>query len=424
MNSRKLEPRLANLVEERRAGATERGLTAADVEAEPISVTISHEESVRAEEGRDPDEALEALEEGTRQSQAPIMSKLEELGAAEEATQHTLTNAVTTKLTPQQMAEVAELDEVQIIRLETIDHVTCMNESARVIETLLARKEFKANGKGVRVAILDSGVDASHPALTARVVDQVETVGESVNIPGNHGTHVAGTVAGNDAVFRGIAPQADLINVKVLTAAGGGTPTSAIAGLQQAVRRKAKVVNLSLGWSEVFHGWTCNDADCILCQAADNAVRLGVTVVVAAGNEDSASTNPGIFNVRHPGAAKSVITVAAVDKNKKLANFSSIGPGSGRLSPGTNIRVTKPDVSAPGVNIFSSVVGGGFGGSSGTSMASPHVAGLAALMLQKAPKATPMKIKKLMEHTCEPLTYSPDEVGYGLVNVYAALMHM
>jgi serine protease AprX len=352
------------------------------------------------------------------------MSKLEELGAAEGATQHTLTNAVTTRLTPQQMIDVAELDEVQLIRLETIDHVTCMNESALVIEALAGRREFRANGKGVRVAILDSGVDANHPALAARVVDQVETVGEPVNIPGNHGTHVAGTVASTDPVFRGIAPQADLINVKVLTAAGGGTPTSVITGLQQAVRRRAKVANLSLGWSEVFHGWTCNNADCILCQAADNAVRLGVTVVVAAGNEDSASTNPGVFNVRHPGAARGVITVAAVDKDKRLANFSSIGPASGRLSPGTNIRLTKPDVSAPGVTIFSSVVGGGFGGFSGTSMASPHVAGLAALMLQKAPKATPMRIKKLLEHTCEPLTYAPNEVGYGLVNVYAALMHL
>jgi serine protease AprX len=424
MDMHKLEPRLANLLEERRARATDRGLTAADIEAEAISITISHEEQVRAEEGRDTEEALQALEEGVQQSQSPIMSKLDELGAAAGATQHTLTNAVTTRLTPQQMTEVAELDEVQLIRLETIDHVTCMNESARVIETHRARSEFRVNGKGVRVAILDSGVDATHPALAGRVVDQVETVGEPVNIPGNHGTHVAGTVASNDAVFRGIAPAADLINVKVLTAAGGGTPTSVIAGLQQAVRRRAKVVNLSLGWSEVFHSWTCNNADCILCQAADNAVRLGVTVVVAAGNEDSASTNPGVFNVRHPGAARRVITVAAVDKDKGLASFSSIGPASGRLSPGTTIRLTKPDVSAPGVNIFSSVVGGGFGGLSGTSMASPHVAGMAALMLQKAPKATPMRIKKLLEHTCEPLTYAPNEVGYGLVNIYAALMHM
>jgi serine protease AprX len=424
VDNRKLEPRLANLLEERRTRATDRGLTAADVEDEPIDVTISHEEWIRADEGADPDEALQTLEEGVQQSQAPIMSKLEELGAAAGATRHTLTNAVTTRLTPQQMSEVAQLDEVQIIRLETIDHVTCMNESALVIETFLARKEFKVNGKGVRVAILDSGVDANHPALAGRVVDQVETVGEPVSIPGNHGTHVAGTVASNDAVFRGIAPKADLINVKVLTAAGGGTPTSVIAGLQQAVRRRAKVVNLSLGWSEVFHGWTCNNADCILCQAADNTVRLGVTVVVAAGNEDSASTNPGIFNVRHPGAARRVVTVAAVDKDKRLASFSSIGPGSARLSPGTNIRLTKPDVSAPGLNIFSSVVGGGFGGLSGTSMASPHVAGLAALMLQKDPKATPMRVKKVLEHTCEPLTFAPNEVGYGLVNVYTALMHM
>jgi len=240
-------------------------------------------------------------------------------------------------------------------------------------------------------------------------------------VPGLHATHVAGTVASNDVVFRGIAPQADLINIKVLTAAGFGTPTSVIQGLEQSVRRGALVASLSLGWSEIFMGWVCNNADCILCQAADNAVRLGVTVVVAAGNEGTAGARPP-FAIRHPGAARKVITVGAVDKAKVLAAFSSTGPGSGRLSPASPIRLTKPDVAAPGVNIVSSVLGGGFTALSGTSMATPHVSGLAALVLQKNAGLTPTMVKKLIEETCEPLENTPNQVGYGLVNAYAAVL--
>ena len=179
-------------------------------------------------------------------------------------------------------------------------------------------------------------------------------------------------------------------------------------------------MNLSLGWSEVFHGWVCNDADCILCQAADNASRLGVAVVVAAGNEGAAAVPP--FRIRHPGAARRVITVGAVDKAKVLAGFSSVGPCSGRLSPISTIRLTKPDVSGPGSGIQSTLAGGGFGTMSGTSMASPHVAGLVALMLQQNSNLSPMMVKKILEESCEPIPYLPNEAGYGLINAYAAVM--
>jgi subtilisin family serine protease len=218
-----------------------------------------------------------------------------------------------------------------------------------------------------------------------------------------------------------VAFQASLINIKVLTAAGFGQPQFVIDGLEQAVRRNADVANLSLGWSEIFHGWVCNDADCILCQAADNAVRLGVTVVVAAGNEGSAA-GPGQSNIRHPGAARRVITVGAVDKAKQLAPFSSIGPSSGRLSPTSDIRLTKPDLAGPGVDITSTVPGGGFLSLSGTSMASPHVAGLAALVLEQNPGVRPLLVKKLLESSCEDLPYDPNSAGHGLINGVGALL--
>jgi subtilisin family serine protease len=427
MPTDKLEPRLATLIDQEKVRADARGATAAAVdEEERFEVTISHHESVLAEEVAQEEEedrqaALDELGRRTQQSQQPIVEQLRQVTGDEELKSHRLTNAVTTRLTPAQMERVAELDEVKIIRLEKLDSVTTMNESAVAIEAGGARAAFGVTGKNVRVAVLDSGVDASHPALAGRVVDAFDHANEPVNIPGNHGTHVAGTIASTDAVFRGIAFEADIINIKVLTSAGNGQPQNVIDGLDRAVRSNARVANLSLGWSEIRHRWECDNADCILCVAADNAVRLGVAVVVAAGNEGD-DAGPGQFNIRHPGAARRVITVAAVDKAKELASFSSIGPGSARLSSTSPIRITKPDVAGPGVGIMSSVLGGGFASFNGTSMASPHVAGVAALVLQRHPNMKPIVLKKLLEETSEDLLLAPREIGYGLVSPLAALM--
>ena len=425
MPTDKLEPRLATLIEQEKVRASARGARAAAIdEEESFDVTISHHETVLAEEPeqtQDRQEALANLESRTQQSQQPVVERIRQITGDEQIKTHTLTNAVTAKLTPAQMEQVAELDEVKIIRLEKLDQVTTMNESVEVIETREAWEQLNANGRGVRVAVLDSGIDANHPALSGKVVDEVSTAGEPVSVPGNHGTTAAGTIASNDAVFRGVAFQANLINIKVLTAAGFGQPQFVIDGLEQAVRRDALVANLGLGISETFNNWVCNDADCILCEAADNAVRLGVTVVVSAGS-DGSQAPPGKFNIRHPGAARRVITVGAVDKAKQLAPFSSIGPGSGRLSAGSAIRLTKPDLVGPGVNITSSVLGGGFASISGTSMATAHVSGVAALVLEQNPGARPALVKKLLEDTCERLQYAPLQTGYGLVNTMAALM--
>jgi subtilisin family serine protease len=222
--------------------------------------------------------------------------------------------------------------------------------------------------------VLDSGVDSDHPALSGKVVDQVSTAGEPVNIPGAHGTHVAGTIASNGAVFRGVAFQASLINIKVLTAAGFGRPQFVIDGLEQAVRRNADVANLSLGWSEIFHGWVCNDADCILCQAADNAVRLGVTVVVAAGNERArppVRASPTSDTLAQPVAS------SPSERSTRRSNW--------RPSPASAVQwPAQPDVGhradetrsrrpRRGHRVHGSR--GGFLSLSGTSMASPHVAG-------------------------------------------------
>jgi subtilisin len=420
MAHEKLEPRLQAFIDNQKSRASASRQPVAAIDDVPIEVTISHHERIRSRSDVDRTSEVARIGEEVRASQKAILANLTKWKVKDPIV-HTLTNAVTASLSPRQINEIAELDEVEYVRLERMDAVTCMNESVTVIEADSARQDLRLNGRGIRVAVLDSGVDRNHPALLGKVVDEISMVAEAIGVPGNHGTHVAGTIASNDPVFRGVAPQADIVNIKVLTAAGMGTPAGVIQGLDQAVRRGARVANLSLGWSEVFHAWVCNNADCILCEAADNAVQLGMVVVVAAGNEGNAGAKPP-FAIRHPGAARHVITVGAVDKVKQLAAFSSLGPSSGRLSPASLLRLTKPDVSAPGVGIVSSVLGGGFASFNGTSMASPHVAGLAALMLEAQPALTPMMVKKLLEDTCEPITLAPNQAGYGVVNAYAALL--
>jgi serine protease AprX len=336
-----------------------------------------------------------------------------------------LARSVRAELTEAEIDAVAARDEVTVVLSDHRDRVALLNESTKVIELPdtvadLTGPGFTATGDHITVAVVDSGIDDTHPALFGRVKDSYDATGAGL-VGGHHGTHVAGIIASNDPVYGGVAPGAELINVQVLDVGGFGQPSWVIDGLQEAFLRGADVVNLSLGWSEIFHGWLCNDADCILCQAIDSIVRLGVVAVVAAGNE-GASAVPPQHNIRHPGAARGAITVGSTDKSKQVSWFSSIGPGSGRLSPGSPTELTKPDVAAPGDNIVSTFPGGAFVALSGTSMASPHVAGLAALLLEKDNTLRPKMVRKLLENACEDLVLSPNQAGYGLVNAYGALM--
>ena len=165
MAHEKLEPRLATFIEHQKIRAAAIGLTAAAVEEQPIEVTISHAEDFRADEGRERTKEIQALGEKVKQSQSPILDRLSKVGVSEYTT-HTLTNAVTAKLTPKQLAVITKLEEVKLVRLELLEPVTCMNESVRVIEATEAQQDFGVNGRGIKVAILDSGIDKNHPALS------------------------------------------------------------------------------------------------------------------------------------------------------------------------------------------------------------------------------------------------------------------
>lgn len=274
-------------------------------------------------------------------------------------------------------------------------------------------------GQGIRVAIIDTGVDYTHPDLggcfgsSCRVVGGYDFVNRD-NDPMDdhgHGTHVAGIVAAR-GVVTGVAPSALLLAYKVLDAKGEGKESDIIAALELAANPDgnpvtddgAHVANLSLGGD--------GDPDDPLCQAVDNAVDQGMIVVVAAGNSGSYQS------IASPGVARKAITVAASHKMDTLAYFSSRGP-----VPGFDA-VLKPDITAPGVDIYSTVpVSGPLGNPtryrnlSGTSMATPHVAGAAALLKQLHPTWTPELIKANMMNTAQDLSLSPYDQGAGRLDL-------
>ncbi|WP_157575044.1 S8 family peptidase [Jiangella muralis] len=255
------------------------------------------------------------------------------------------------------------------------------------------------DGDGVTVAVLDTGIDASHPDLAGKVVDEVDFTGSAdAGDRVGHGTHVAATVAGSgaasDGARQGVAFGADLLNVKVLDDEGVGLASQIIAGMEWAAAHDARIANLSLGG-----GFT--DGSDVLSQAVDAlTASSGMLFVIAAGND-----GPGESTVTAPGAAGAALTVAAVDANDVLAPFSGRGPRAGDLA-------MKPDITAPGVGIIAARAAGTSLGEpvddlyttlSGTSMATPHVAGAAAILAERHPDWSAARIKAMLEVTATAL---------------------
>ncbi|TQJ74674.1 S8 family peptidase [Streptomyces sp. SLBN-31] len=273
------------------------------------------------------------------------------------------------------------------------------------------------DGKGVKVAVLDTGVDTTHPDLASAVKASKNFTGTgSTDDMAGHGTHVAATLAGSGARsggrYKGVAPGAGILNAKVLNDSGEGSDSSVIAGLEWAAGQGAKVANLSLGQEDT------PGEDPV--EAAVNALSksTGMLTVAAAGNE-----GPDAGTVDSPGAAESALTVGAVDGEDRLADFSSTGP--------TADSALKPDLTAPGVDIVSAKAAHGHMGDpaadgyvsmSGTSMATPHVAGAAAILAQRHPDWTGARIKQALTASTTPATGATGyQQGTGRVDVSRAL---
>ncbi|RSZ60740.1 S8 family serine peptidase [Massilia atriviolacea] len=281
-------------------------------------------------------------------------------------------------------------------------------------------------GGGVRVGVLDSGVDFTHPALAPVMGSQFDFTGTGVGDLLGHGTHCAGVVASTDGTRRGVAPRALVSDYKILDANGSGNASNCIAGMQQSVTDGIAVSSNSWGFSHRNGLWTCADGSCVLCTAANAAVAAGQIVVVAAGNENNDSCDTYDTHIRCPGHATDAITVGGSDKSDGLYGSSSIGPAAdGRA---------KPDLVAPGVDIVSarSSIGSDMGGAapvvdeiwsqaSGTSMSTPHVSGVAALMLERNPNLTPAQVKAVLMDTAVAIGGTADEAGAGRVDAFAAV---
>lgn len=289
----------------------------------------------------------------------------------------------------------------------------------------LARSDTPGlDGSGVGICVIDTGVDPGHEQVAPRTVTFVDYVNGRTTAYDDHGhgTHVATIAAGDGTggslapTSVGVAPGADLFAAKVLSSSGSGADSDVLAGVQWChARPGVDVISMSLGGG----GGDGTDA---VSLALDNAVAGGDVAVVAAGNSGD---KPGTVNA--PGVARGAITVGAVsdhsapagtdrqDEGIWLAAFSSRGPTvDGR---------TKPDIAAPGVTVRAADAGttSGYVTYSGTSMATPYVAGAVALALEAAPAATPAQVRSAMVATARDVGPSgaDNDWGAGLVDVRA-----
>ena len=310
----------------------------------------------------------------------------------------------------------------------------------------VAWAQYGLTGMGVTVAVVDSGI-AAHPDLGTRVVAAIDFTAAMPAVstsplgdPGGHGTHVAGLIAGDGTSsagrYAGVAPDANVVDVRVIGADGSTTLSTVLRGLEWILQNRRtyniRVVNMSFG-AAARSSYT----EDLLATAAEVLTFAGVVVVVAAGN-----SGPGPATITTPAIDPFVITVGALDDagtpsllDDSIASFSSRGP-----TPVDGI--AKPDVVAPGRKMVSLRAAGStldalyperrFGTDpladpayfvlSGTSMATPVVAGVVALLLQRDPSLTPAQIKYRLVSTARPLAFAPaSSAGAGMVNAATAI---
>lgn len=254
-----------------------------------------------------------------------------------------------------------------------------------------------ATGDGVLVAVVDTGVDAAHPALGHAVqpgLDLVDADGTGAADPHGHGTHVAGIIAAAGQTAVGLAPAARILPIRVLNAQGSGYSSTLARGIIAAADAGAQVINVSVG----------GPANPVLAAAVTYAASRGALVVAAGGNSRSGGSTPSF-----PAAYPEALAVAATTLGDLSAPYSTIG--------------SYIDVSAPGSGIVSTVPGGGYAAMSGTSMAAPAVSASAALVLSRHRDSTLADLRRVLEGTADDLEAAGRDsaTGYGLVNPAAAL---
>ncbi|HAQ08547.1 MAG TPA: serine protease [Bacillus bacterium] len=293
---------------------------------------------------------------------------------------------------------------VRVIPYKVIEKNEEIKEIPKGVELIQAPKIWsKTKGNGIKVAVLDTGCDITHPDLEERIIGGRNFTDDDRSNPGiyndynGHGTHVSGTIAAqeNNAGVIGVAPEADLLIVKVLNKAGSGKYEWIIEGIHYAIEQKADIISMSLG----------GPADVPeLYDAIKTAVSKDILVVCAAGNEGDGNDTTNEF--AYPGAYNEVISVGAINLDRNTSEF-------------TNSH-NEIDVVAPGEGITSTYLNGKYATLSGTSMAAPHVSGALALIKTLANAhferklSEPELYSQLVRRTV-PLGNSPKLEGNGLV---------
>ncbi len=325
----------------------------------------------------------------------------------------TLVPAVALSARPAEITALSEQPDVERIWPDLRVHA-CLDVSAPLIGAPVVWADG-CTGAGVGIAVLDTGLDLEHPDFAGRIAGTADFTGEGVRDVNGHGTHVAGIACGDGRAshgkYRGVAPASHLYVAKVLDQHGSAYMSDVMAGLDWAVKQNVQIVNLSLSGSPPGDG---SDA---LSETCDLVVERGIVVCVAAGN-----SGPRASSIGPPGCGREVITVGASTDGDGVLEASSRGPTSdGRV---------KPDLLFPGSLIISCRARGAALGNpldleyteaSGTSMATPHASGVAALLLEANPGLTPSEIKQLMMASAVCLGLEKNTEGAGRGDARAAL---
>ena len=306
--------------------------------------------------------------------------------------------------------KIIELPGVVFVELDGRLEIQ-MNDVNEVHDVTQVWEETGYTGAGSVVAIIDTGIDSDHVGLDdiddSNYTNDTKVIAfyDAVNSPEltngteikayddqGHGTHCAGITAGTgapDFQYKGVAPKAQLVGVKVLDSGGSGSFATVMAGMEWTVEKRhifnIRAASMSLGGPGAIE-WTSSEEESVN-RMGNEMMREGVALFIAAGNSAFSA------QIGTPGSAEDVITVGALDKNTAIAVYSSQGPTEeGRVKP--NIAFVGSSVMAPDFNTVD-----GYTSKSGTSMATPGAAGLAALMYQANPDLSPFDIRNIMQET-------------------------
>lgn len=269
---------------------------------------------------------------------------------------------------------------------------------------------------------IDTGIDANHPELKGKVVLWKDVISNKTAPydDNGHGTHVAGTIAGNTGI--GAAPGAKLIIGKVFSSGGSATTDGILKAMQWIADPDGKPdtkdfpVLVSNSWGGGSPSKTKDPTDEVFCQAVDSWLKLGIAPIFANGNSGPRAPSVGL-----PAGCPGTIAVGATDSNDNIASFSSRGNADWKSGS-----ILKPLVSAPGVNVNSAKAGGGYVEHSGTSMATPHVSGAATLLFQAKPNMTVKELAAMLVKGSKDLgKQGPDpDFGEGRINAMDSVEFM